>query len=287
LKLLILISLLFSCLSRQLHTPTNLLLLSLAVSDFLVGFLIFFQIMLIDGCWLFGDLMCVIYNVLDFIITSASIGTMVLIAVDRYVAICYPLHYANKVTEKRVQVCVCLCWICSVLIHSLILKNNLDKPGRYNSCLGECVVVVNYIAGIADLFLSFIGPVTVIIVLYMRVFVVAVTQARAMRSQIVAFPLKCSVTVTAKKSEMKAARNLGVVIVVFLLCICPYFCVSLTGQDTMLNASSVAFVTSLFYVNSCFNPVIYVFFYPWFRKAIKLIVSLKILQPGSYATNIM
>ncbi|XP_034416709.1 trace amine-associated receptor 13c-like [Cyclopterus lumpus] len=272
---------------RQLHTPTNLLLLSLAVSDSLMGPLLFFQIMLIDNCWFLGDLMCTSYTVVDFIITSTSIGTMVLIAVDRYVAICDPLHYSYKVTQKRVQVCVCLCWIFSIFLNSLLLKNNLEQPGRYTSCLGECVVVINYIAGLADIFLSFIGPVTVIIVLYMRVFVVAVSQARAMRSQIASFPLKCSVSVTAKKSEMKAARTLGVVIVVFLLCICPYYCVSLTGQDTLFNASSVALVTYLFYFNSCLNPVIYAFFYPWFRKAIKLIVTLKILQPGSCQTNML
>ncbi|XP_056290295.1 trace amine-associated receptor 13c-like [Pseudoliparis swirei] len=273
---------------RQLHTPTNLLLLlSLAVSDFFVGFLMFFHMVLIDGCWLFGDLMCALYNVLIYINTSASIGTMVLISVDRYVAICEPLHYANKVTQKRVQVCNCLCWTCSAFLHSLLLKENLEQPGRYNSCLGECIIVVNYIAGIADLFFSFIGPVTVIIVLYMRVFVVAVTQARAMRSHIVALPLKRSVTVTAKRSELKAARNLGVVIVVFLLCICPFFSAILTGQDTLLNASTAVFVTCIFYFNSLLNPVIYAFFYPWFRKSMKFIVTLKILQPGSYMTNIM
>ncbi|XP_068429005.1 trace amine-associated receptor 13c-like [Clinocottus analis] len=272
---------------RQLHKPTNLLLLSLAVSDFLVGFLMLFQIMLIDGCWLFSDLMCILYNVLAYIITSASIGTMVLISVDRYVAICEPLQYPNKVTQKRVQVCVCLCWIGSAFLHSLLLKNNLEQPGRYNSCIGDCVIVINYIAGLADVFITFIGPVTVIIVLYMRVFVVAVSQARAMRSHVAALPLKSSVTVTAKKSEMKAARALGVVIVVFLLCICPYYCVSLTGQDTLLNASTVFIVTCLVYFNSCLNPVIYAFFYPWFRKSIKLIVTLEILQPGSCRTNML
>ncbi|XP_034418229.1 trace amine-associated receptor 13c-like [Cyclopterus lumpus] len=272
---------------RQLHTPTNLLLLSLAVSDFFVGFLMLFHMVFIDGCWFLGDLMCIMHNVLSYIITSASVGTMVLISVDRYMAICEPLHYPNKVTQKRVQVCVCLCWIFSVFLQSLLLKDNLEPPGRYNSCLGECVIVINYIAGLADLFLSFIGPVTVIIVLYMRVFVEAVSQARAMRSQIASFPLKCSVSVTAKKSEIKAARTLGVVIVVFLLCICPYFSVALTGQDTLLNASSVAFVSYLFSFNSCLNPVIYAFLYPWFRKSIKFIVTLKILQPGSCQTNMM
>ncbi|KAM6954906.1 trace amine-associated receptor 13c-like [Lycodopsis pacificus] len=272
---------------KQLHTPTNLLLLSLAVSDFFVGFLVCFQIVLIDGCWLLGDLMCILYYVPNYIITSTSIGTMVLISVDRYVAICDPLHYPNKVTQKRVKICVCLCWICSVFFDSLLLKDNLEQPGRYNSCFGECAVVINYIAGLADLFLTFIGPVTVIIVLYMRVFVVAVSQARAMRSHTAALTLKRSVSVTTKKSELKAARTLGVVIVVFLVCLCPYFCVTLTGQDTLLNGSTATFVICLFYFNSCLNPVIYAFFYPWFRKCIRLIVTLKILQPGSCETNML
>ncbi|XP_037644914.1 trace amine-associated receptor 13c-like [Sebastes umbrosus] len=272
---------------KQLQTPTNLLLLSLAVSDFFVGLLMSFQIVLIDGCWFLGDLMCILYNILDYIITSASVGTMVLISVDRYVAICDPLHYPTKITQKTVTICVCLCWIFSVFCHSLLLKDNLEQPGKYNSCSGECVIVINYIAGLADLFLSFIGPVSVIIVLYVRVFVVAVTQARAMRSHIAAVTLQYSVRVTANKSEMKAARTLGVVIVVFLLCVCPYFGVALTGQDTLLNTSSVAFVICLFYFNSCLNPMIYAFFYPWFRKSIKLIVTLKLLQPGSRDTNIL
>ncbi|XP_078119043.1 trace amine-associated receptor 4-like [Sander vitreus] len=270
---------------KQLHSPTNLLLLSLAVSDFFVGLLMFFQIILIDGCWFLGDLMCTLYYLLDYIISSASVGTMVLISIDRYVAICDPLHYSTKVTEKRVQVCVCLCWICSVIFQILVLSDNLTQPGRYISCSGECVVVSSYIAGFVDLVVSFIIPVTVIIVLYMKVFVVAVSQARAMRSHIAAVTLQGSVKVTAKNSEMKAARTLGIVVVVFLICLCPYFCVALT--DTLLNPSSDAFVMCLYYFNSCLNPLIYAFFYPWFRKCLKLVVTLQILQPGSSETNIL
>ncbi|XP_051260443.1 trace amine-associated receptor 13c-like [Dicentrarchus labrax] len=270
---------------KQLHTPPNLLLLSLAVSDFFVGLLMFFQIMITDGCWFFGDLMCVVYQYLAYIVAAASIGTMVLISIDRYVAICHPLHYSTKVTQNRVQVCICLCWMCSVIFHSLILKDNLEQPGRYNSCKGECVSFINYIARIADLVFSFIITTTVIVVLYMRVFVVAVSQARAMRSHIAAVTLQKSVKVTAKKSEMKAARTLGVVVVVFLICTCPYYCVVLTVQDNLLNASSAAFVIFLVYFNSCLNPMIYALFYPWFRKSIKLIVTLKILQTDSCEAN--
>nr|XP_020483730.1 trace amine-associated receptor 13c-like [Labrus bergylta] len=272
---------------KQLHTPTNFLLLSLAISDFFVGLLMIFQIMLIDGCWLLGDLICTLYQYIAYIVTSSSVGTMVLISIDRYVAICHPLHYTRKVSLKRVEVCVCLCWICSVIFQSLLLKDILEQPGRYHSCVGECIFFVNYIAGIADLILTFILSITVIVVLYLRVFVVAVTQARAIRSHVEAVTLQHSLKITALKSELKAARTLGIVVIVFLICFCPYFCVALTGQDNLLNASSAAFVLCLVYLNSCLNPVIYAFFYPWFRKSIRLIVTLKILQPNSCNAQVL
>uniref|UniRef100_A0A671Z0W1 G-protein coupled receptors family 1 profile domain-containing protein n=1 Tax=Sparus aurata TaxID=8175 RepID=A0A671Z0W1_SPAAU len=240
----------------------------------------FLPILLIDGCWFLGDLMCTLYDYLGYVIASASVGSMVLISVDRYVAICHPLHYSSEITQKRVQVCVCLCWICSVIFQSLILKDVLKQPGRYHSCIGECVVFINYIAGLADLTISFIVPITVIVVLYMRIFVVAVSQARAMRPHITA--VTQSGKVTAKKSEMKAARTLGVVVVLFLICLCPYYC-----QHNFLSDSSAAFVLWLYYLNSCLNPVVYAFRYPWFRKSIKLIVTFKMLQPDSSEANIL
>ncbi|KAM8855032.1 trace amine-associated receptor 13c-like [Spinachia spinachia] len=266
---------------KQLQTPTNLLLLSLAISDFFVGILMIFQITMIDGCWLLGDLMCSIWLFLASTIIGSSVGAMVLISVDRYVAICHPLHYFTKVKPKRVQVCVCLCWMFAALFNCVLMKNNLQHPGRYNSCIGECVIDINYIANYFDLIVSFLFPITVIVILYIRIFVVAVHQARAMRSHIAVVTMK----VTAKKSEMKAARNLGVVLVVFLMCVCPYFCFALTSS--VYTAASVTIVIWLLNFNSCLNPLIYAVLYPWFRKSMKVIVTLQILKPGSCRTNML
>uniref|UniRef100_A0A7N6F977 G-protein coupled receptors family 1 profile domain-containing protein n=1 Tax=Anabas testudineus TaxID=64144 RepID=A0A7N6F977_ANATE len=270
---------------RQLHTPTNLLLLSLAVSDLFVGLLVMpFRILLKESCWILGDLMCVLYYFLAFITVCASVVNMVLISVDRYVAICDPLHYPTKVTKKRAQLCVLLCWLYSVFYSFFLLYENLKQPGRYNSCYGQCVInVVIHV----DLVMSFVIPITSIVVLYLRVFVVAVLQARSMRSHITAVKLQSSATVTVKKSELKAARTLGVIVTVFLMCYCPYYCVALSGYYIIISSSAYAFIVFLIFLNSCLNPVIYAFFYPWFRKSVKLIVTLEILQPNSCRANVL
>ena len=273
--------------SRQLHTPTNILLLSLAVSDFLVGLLLMpVEFLLKTSCWFLGDLMCSLSKYVSFIITSASVGVMVLISVDRYIAICDPLHYTSRITVNRVKLCVSLCWLCAVSYCNLFVKDDLTQPGRYKSCYGACVVVIDFIAGAVDLVLNFIVPVTVIIVLYLRVFAVAVSQARTMRSHIAAVTLRLSVAQTANKSELKAARTLGVLVVVFLMCFCPLYC-SFLIDENFAQSSYELFLLFLLYFNSCLNPVIYALFYSWFRKAVKLILTLQILQPGSRDANVL
>uniref|UniRef100_A0A3B4YXW6 G-protein coupled receptors family 1 profile domain-containing protein n=1 Tax=Seriola lalandi dorsalis TaxID=1841481 RepID=A0A3B4YXW6_SERLL len=268
---------------RQLHTTTNLLLLSLAVTDFLVGLLQMpAEILLFRGCWILGDFICAVNHFLGYLIVSVSVGSMVLISIDRYMAICDPMFYNTKVTLRRVQYCVCLLWIFSAVHSTWILRDFLKQPEKYNSCYGECVVAVSYIEGAVDLVVTFLGPILIITLLYIRVFVVAVSQARAMRSHIAAVTLQRSQTVKAKKSEIKAARTLGVVIAMFLLCNSPYYCFAVAAESNMVGATSSAIELWLVYFNSCLNPVIYVFFYPWFRKAIKHIVTLQILQPGSH-----
>ncbi|CAI5670497.1 unnamed protein product [Oreochromis niloticus] len=271
---------------RKLHTPSNILLLSLAVSDFLMGLLLMpAEIVRSMTCWVLGDLMCSVYFFLTVNITCASIGNIVLISIDRYVAICDPLHYPTRITVPRVKLSVCLCWFYSTFYSSLYTQEMLIVPGRYNSCYGECVLVISDFAGTLDLILFFILPVTVIIVLYMRVFVVAVSQARAMRCHVTAVTLQRSFNQT-NKSELKAARTLGVLVVVFLSCYCPFYCYSLADKNAV-NEPAASFVVFIFYFNSCINPLMYALFYPWFRNAVKLIITLQIFKHNTCEANIL
>lgn len=272
---------------RQLHTPSNSLLLSLAVSDLVAGLLV----MPIEGlryvemCWWLGKLMCALAPYVSYCVLSASVGNMVLISIDRYLAICDPLLYTNKVTLKRAKIAICLCWAGSLFYNGCILMGHLQQPERYNSCHGECVVVIDHISGIVDVFITFFLPSTIMVVMYMRVFAAAVAQMRVIRLQNAAIAAKAAATV--KKSEWKAARTLGIVITVFLMCFCPYYYPALAGGDTANNLSYFTVSSWIMMINSCVNPLIYALFYPWFRRSVKLIITLRVLRSDSSEIKII
>ncbi|KAM9703385.1 trace amine-associated receptor 13c-like [Menidia menidia] len=248
---------------RQLHTPTNLLLLSLAVSDLLVGLLLMpVEIVYIEICWFLGDWVCTLYYTLDYVITSASVVNMVLISLDRYVAVCDPLRYPSRVTTGTARLGVCLCWFSSMVFRLLLLQDHIAEPGRSSSCLGECVVVINpnagcgshltngYYTGVVDTVFTFILPIAVILVLYGRVFSAVLAQARTLRSRVAAIgPRHPGAAAAVRRSELKAAHTLGIVMVVFLICFCPYYFPALEGEHTSVDASSAAFEIWLAHFN--------------------------------------
>ncbi|XP_067358748.1 trace amine-associated receptor 13c-like [Channa argus] len=272
---------------RQLHTPTNTLLLSLAVSDLLLGLVVMpiEGLRYIETCWLLGRLLCALSPYFFYCLISASLGHMVLISIVRYLTICDPLKQNSKITMTNVKICICVCWASSVIYNGFILMEHMGNPDRFSSCHGECVVVISYIPGTIDLFVTFVGPCTVMAVLYMRVFLVAVSQMRVIQSQTAATNTKAAPNV--KKTQGKAARTLGILIVVYLMCYCPYYYPVVAGEDTSTNLSYFSILTWIMLLNSCLNPLIYALFYPWFRKSITFFFTFRIMQAHSREVMIM
>ncbi|XP_073770670.1 trace amine-associated receptor 13c-like [Danio rerio] len=271
---------------KKLHTPTNMIILSLAVNDLFIGIAMPVEaIRLIETCWYFGDTFCVLYLFFVALLLSASLGNLVLIAVDRYVAVCHPLLYTQKTTIAKIFcLSICLSCVCfSAYFTALVNVNNqdFDTSQRTDVCYGQCLVMITFSWIVIDLFVSFIFPCTLIMMFYLRIFYVVHQQVKVINSLMKGG--KCVTEGSVKrKSESKAALTLGIIVTVYLLCYIPYYICSLTvNSSTAINV-----LVWLVYSNSGMNPLVYAIFYPWFKKTAKLILTLKIFQPASSLINI-
>ncbi|KAL2094472.1 hypothetical protein ACEWY4_009191 [Coilia grayii] len=267
---------------KQLHTPTNLLLLSLAVADLLVGFLVMpvEGMRLIERCWYFGDTFCYIFPLILFVVISASLGNLVFISVDRYIAVSNALNYYSYITLNKAVLCIFFSWFGSFVYSVLILSNHLLQPEPHRTCHGECLLVINFSWIIADLFVSFTVPCSIVICLYLKIFSMAKHQTLAINS--VRNPgMTTNENVKIRKSVNKAARTLGILVAVYLLCWIPYYVSILANGSISSSSFIVTFLSWTMYMNSCMNPLIYALFYPWFRVSIKHILTLGILDPTS------
>nr|XP_021328042.1 trace amine-associated receptor 13c [Danio rerio] len=270
---------------KKLHTPTNMIILSLAVADLFIGLIIPIEaIRMTESCWYFGDIVCGLYLVSVELLLSASLGNLILIAVDRYVAVCHPLLYPQKITITKTLISICLSWAWfSTYIIALVINNRyFDNSHRTDVCYGQCLVMVSFSWTVTDLFMSFIFPCTLIILLYLRIFYVVHQQVKVINSLMKGG--KCVTEGSVKrKSESKAALTLGIIVAVYLLCYIPYYICSLIviSSSTAMNV-----IIWFLYVNSGLNPLVYALFYPWFKKTAKLVLTLKIFDPASSLINI-
>uniref|UniRef100_A0A4W5PIS4 G-protein coupled receptors family 1 profile domain-containing protein n=1 Tax=Hucho hucho TaxID=62062 RepID=A0A4W5PIS4_9TELE len=260
---------------KQLHTPTNLLILSLAVSDLLVGLIAIpvTTVAIMESCWGFGEYFCVFQIYITFLCTSLSLGNLVLISIDRYVAVCDPLLYHSRITITRMMCCISITWCCCIIYCAAIIKNfvNVQVPSR---CLKECFIVEGITWGnIIDLVITMVVPCSIIITLYMKIFVVARSQARKVFSKEAA-SVSGVKTVRANKSERKAAKTLSIVVFNYFICWIPFLFVFFSSYlvDNLISV----IISFLPLVNSLINPIIYAFFYPWFKVTANLILTLKI-----------
>ncbi|NP_001076506.1 trace amine associated receptor 14i [Danio rerio] len=271
---------------KQLHTPANILILSLAASDLLVGvFVMPFQLtLLIESCWIAGPVMCAVLKFVNFQATSVSVHTVALIAVDRFLALSFPFFYSEKISPTVICIAALLNWLFSLFYNFRLLYVN----GNFTDivCPGVCVYVVDEISSFVDLLIVFVMPCTLIIILYTHVFVIAKKHATAIRAVQVHNSTESSKNKISDKSERKAAMLLGILVFVFLLCLLPYY------TFLVISYSIVDFIffrdvgVIIFFLNSTINPIIYALFYPWFKKSLRIIFTFKVFQRDSSLMNV-
>lgn len=108
---------------QALHTPTNFLLLSLALADMLLGLTVlpFSTVRSVESCWYFGDDFCKLHTFLDTLFCLTSIFHLCFISVDRHCAICDPLLYPTKFTLRVACMCIGVGWAVPMVYTSVFL----------------------------------------------------------------------------------------------------------------------------------------------------------------------
>ncbi|KAM7392543.1 hypothetical protein PAMA_007587 [Pampus argenteus] len=102
--------------SKNMRTVTNLFILNLAISDLLVG-IFCMPTTLVDNIitgWPFGSVLCKLSGMVQGISVSASVFTLVAIAVDRFRCIVYP--FKQKFTIATSKLIIIIIWVLAVSI---------------------------------------------------------------------------------------------------------------------------------------------------------------------------
>ncbi|XP_071760252.1 histamine receptor H2b [Centroberyx gerrardi] len=269
-------------LSRRLRRIANCFVVSLAVTDLLLGLLVLpfsATLELRRGSWPLGGALCNIYISLDVMLCTASILTLLAISVDRYLAISAPLCYSRRVTPLRVTLAITAIWALSLAVSFVPIHlgwntadfrvqhldwslGDEDKEGRY--CQFEWNN--NYI--LLDASGTFYLPLLLMCGMYLCIFRVAREQVRRIRAATPSFARTASAAATAR--EHKATVTLAAVLGAFVICWFPYFtfftCMGLkarTNPPTTLHSV----VLWLGYFNSALNPILYPALNRDFRRA--------------------
>ncbi|XP_041640017.1 D(1) dopamine receptor-like [Cheilinus undulatus] len=180
---------------RHLRTKvTNIFIVSLALSDLLVGVLVmpWKAVAEVAGFWPFGGF-CKTWLACDIMCSTASILNLCVISVDRYWAISSPFRYERSMNKKVASVMIGVTWTVSVVISFVPVQLNWhraeigdpaggDLAPQDKSSDGNCDSSLSRTYAISSSLISFYIPVAIMIVTYTRIYQIAQMQIRMISS---------------------------------------------------------------------------------------------------------
>ncbi|XP_056373312.1 alpha-1B adrenergic receptor [Hyla sarda] len=275
--------------NRQLRIPTNYLIVNLAIADLFLSTTVlpFSATLEIADQWVFGRIFCDIWAAMDVLCCTASIFSLCAISIDRYIGVRYTLQYPTIVTRRRVLLVLLGVWMLSIVIS---IGPLLGWKQQTVTDEAVCDITTEPFYAIFSSLTSFYIPLIVILLMYCRVYVVAkrITKnleagvmKENMDSKELTLRIHCrnmndgspnsksknqqprsslSLKLLKFSREKKAAKTLGIVVGLFILCWLPFFTAlplasifkELEPPETVQKV-----IFWLGYFNSCLNPIIY------------------------------
>ena len=268
-----------------LRKPINMLIANMAMSDLLYPIFLF-PVRLAEGhagSWLIGgtlgQALCKIHILFADVSSLVSIQSLVLITVDRFVAVVVPLR-SPLVSRKLCLFFIVATWIVAMAVHSpyLVAYKLVKYPERlmckslWQEAFGENTYP-NYVLAGAIVF--FYIPFVLLVILYSIILIKLKKQVHPGEQ-------------SANAEEQRTRRNRNVlkmaiaIVVVFFICWIPLLSngiiVGFSAPDSLIFSSCsfyLYFSVTLFmtYVNCAINPIICLTLSSNYRQALKRLVS--------------
>ena len=264
--------------SKNIRTATNSYILSLSIADTFVGaFSVnLYAVYIHSHTWELGPRWCVVWLALDYWVFQASVFGVLLITVDRFLVIKFPLITRGLRTRFRVNMAIGFKWVFSFIIW--VPATLLQREEIYlgvKSCRKECTLPFQnetwsiLLTGL----ISYIIPIIIMIIIAMYTYKILARMG----------------SITEKKVSSKKEKEIKKISIFVLLMaaafsvtIFPYASMSIMkaifGNVVSERMWRVGYI--LCYVNSFLNPICYALGNKRFNSAFKRILCGKCI-PGT------
>ncbi|XP_038066534.1 neuromedin-U receptor 2-like [Patiria miniata] len=276
---------------KFLHNMTNYLLVNLAVADMLLclqAFLLYFFafskcaiVHYVPAGSVERQIFCRLLasDFLSWALSYVSAYSLCLVTLERYVAIVHPLKYQRKVTASRIARLVALIWVVPFL-YSLPFVFTIkpsDDPDQACSEIQYPHQAFPIVIGVLSFLMDYLLPITLMSLAYYKIQVTLKRQAKALNLQH-ARAAAYDLVIARQRLVSMLTIVLGALIILWTPA---YLAITIClqasrGRSHMTFCDSVTFqhirgvCSSLFYINSIVNPVIYEFKYKKFRQGFKV-----------------
>ncbi|KAH9280108.1 Allatostatin-A receptor [Echinococcus granulosus] len=275
------------------RNSANILIVSLAMADlsFIIFCVPFTAMVYVTGNWPLPEMLCKLYLFTTYFSVYCSVYTLVLMCLDRFLAVVYPLQSRLWRTTRNTVITVIIMWIIvtsatlpisitSRIIYAIDMDNvtSCQRPICHNGWIFE-VTPEGVVTGMnqyhSRIFygvffaLGYAFPLTMICIFY----------SILLRELLCGRVSKMSKSVEAHRGKRKATKLVIVVVIVFAACWLPIQVVFMI-QNFYKDIPTISFRffhilgNILSYGNSCVNPILYAFFSDTFRMGFASLICL-------------
>lgn len=239
---------------RMKQTVNSVWFLNLAIADFLFTTFLVFSIISVSQSyqWNLGRFMCKLNTFVIVVNMFASVFLLLAISVDRCLSTWVVVWAQNKRTVLKTQLICLIIWIiamgCSTpyAIFRDTTKINSIRCGYSNSTTNEHIVSLSFFRFVMGFLVPFLGIFLSYVAIYVR---------------------------TKRLQKTRRSRRIIMsVILAFFICWLPFHIfvmIELFSKNKQVVATVGHVGVSLAFLNSCLNPILYVFMCDEFQKKLK------------------